>query len=141
MRYQILHLDAIDDQGVMGWLYGTKQANISLDYEGKLVEHVLYQNFDFDEKEGIFRNNLTTDDKKYNYPLLVHHSGDKRKYVYMVRSFSKWRETNKHQIIDNNSTFYINGVEKKYLDVCGKFTEKDVEALDTKHNKSKKSKH
>jgi len=130
-------LGCIDDQGVMGWLYGTKQANISLDYEGKLVEHVLYQNFDFDEKEGIFRNSLTTDDKKYNYPLLVHHSGDKRKYVYMVRSFSKWRETNKHQIIDNNSTFYINGIEKKYLDVCGKFTEKDVEALDTKHNKSK----
>lgn len=131
-------LGCIDDQGVMGWLYGTKEGNISLDYEGKLVDHVLHQNFDFDEREGIFRNKLlkNSDDKIFNYTLLVHHSGDKSKYVTMVRSLSKWMETNKQKLVDN-STFYINGVEKKYIDVCGKFTEKDIEALDIKHNKPK----
>ena len=128
-------LGCIDDQGVMGWLYGTKEGNISLDYEGKLVEHVLLQNFDFDDRKGTFRNKLmnNSDDNT----LLVHHSGDKSKYVYMVRKLSKWMETNKQKLVDN-STFYINGVEKKYLDVCGKFTEKDVDALDIKHNKPKK---
>jgi hypothetical protein len=54
----------------------------------------------------------------------------------MVKSLSKWKETYKQKLIDN-STFYINGIEKKYLDICGKFTEKDIEALDIKHNKSK----
>jgi len=128
-------LGCIDDQGVMGWLYGTKEGNISLDYDGKLVDHVLHQNFDFDEREGTFRNRLMNNSN--DNTLLVHHSGDKSKYVYMVRKLSKWMESNKHKLVDN-STFYINGVERKYLDVCGKFTEKDVDALDIKHNKPKK---
>lgn len=127
-------IGCMEDQGFMGWLYGTKQGNITLDYHGHLVDHVFQQSFEFDDHEGMFKKQIKkNDDEKiaFNYPLTIHHSGDKRKYVYMVKTFSKWLEINKQKLADN-STFYVNGVKSKYSDVCGKFSDEDIEAWDRK---------
>jgi hypothetical protein len=127
-------IGCMDDQGFMGWLYGTNQGNVTLDYYGNLVDNVIQQSFEFDDREGVFTKYIKKNDDKenyFNYPLLIHHSGDKRNYVYMFKTLSKWLEINKQKLADN-STFYVNGVKSKYSDVCGIFSDEDIEAWDRK---------
>jgi len=126
-------LGCIDDQGLMGWLYITNKGNVTLDYYGHLVDHILRQNFAFDDQKGMFKKYIPKNDNKdyknYSYPLLIHHSGDKRNYVYMFKTLSKWIETNKPKLEDTG-TLYVNGVKKKYSEVCGIFSDEDIDAWD-----------
>ena len=122
----------MDDQGFMGWVYGNHLANVTIDYYGHLVDHILKQDFEFDNNNGMFRKNIMINDENdLLYPLLIHHSGDKTKYVYMVKRLSDWLQLNKNKTV-NDSILYVNGIEKKYSDVCGIFKNEDVDNWDKK---------
>ena len=111
-------------------MYGNHLANVTLDYHGHLVDNVLKQNFIFNNSNGMFGKNIaTSNENDLNYPLLIHHSGDKREYTYMVKKISDWFQLNKNRTVDD-TTLYVNGIEKKYSDVCGTFTNEDVDAWD-----------
>lgn len=128
-------LGCMDDQGFVGWIYGNQLVNITLDYDGYFVDSKYKQDFTFNNHNGMFGRQTTVVDKEeeMNYPFLIHHNGDKSKLVYMVKTLSDW---NKKKSVDkDDSTFYINGVAKKYVDVCGVFGDADIEAWDKKIQK------
>jgi hypothetical protein len=116
----------LDDQGVMQWLMVQKSAPISIDYNISVLGSVRLTNFYFDEAKCLWRidkrdASIDYDFNQHKSPALLHHNGPKTAVSKFRDRIVECMFRNDHEkYVDfmANKTFFIDGIEKRFVDVC-----------------------
>lgn len=127
----------LDDQGLSAWLMVREtQVPISLDYystlfgtfgEGKLL---------YDQKEGLIKVQDSASQVQSNMsdlvaPFMIHFNGGGKPYFNRTRDQLADFRNRKQGVLDSlkEKTFYIDGVEKKFIEECDTYVNRHYVSL------------
>jgi hypothetical protein len=113
----------IDDQGIASWVMVQNMAPIALDYEATVFGSVRSTNYVFDDNscKWMIEDSSWHPENARTTPMFLHHNGPK---VNMLRYRDKMFEckfkgdVDKYHMFMKNQTFYMDGKEVLFTDVC-----------------------